>query len=205
LNNPIRIFCLLGILFLGNLSAQNTSNPAAVIVKMKGGVLIQEAGKAQWIDAKKGQSLFSGTKIKTQNDGMAMVKFLDDKSMMEMKPKTLLTIETAKNGLKTDKKTKIDIGAVLFNIKSRKAGERFEVKTPTSVATVKGTQFWVIVNDNGKTFVVTLENFVELLNNATGKKMDVGPGQTGISDASDLEVRTTQKEDLEAASTSPKL
>lgn len=184
------------VVLAGFLSFSFAADNIAVIIKMKGAVQLQTPGKNDWQAAKKGQMVASGSKIKTGDNGLVMVKFLDDKSMVRMKPKSILTVVGQKEQRVVNKEVNITLGSVLFNVdKKHKKGE-FHVKTPTSVATVKGTKFWVVVDKNGVTSVVTLEDIVALLNLGSGVSKDVGPGQTGVSDDKGVTVRETKPDDL---------
>jgi hypothetical protein len=182
------------LLFAAAFSLWAQSGACAVIIKMKGAVTWQEQGSGNWQNAAQGQLLNSGTLIKTGDDGLAMVKFLKDKSMMRMKPKTVLSIKEPAGD--ENKEIGVSVGGVLFNIQKNDKQGKFQVQTPTSVATVQGTKFWVIVEQDGKTVVVGIEDMVELLNLVSGNRQNVGPGQTGFSDSSGVTVRATRPEDL---------
>ena len=56
----------------------------------------------------------------------------------------------------------------------------FVIETPTSIATVKGTKFWLISNLEGDR-VFGLEGLVELQNTISGDIVMVNPNQTGTS------------------------
>jgi ferric-dicitrate binding protein FerR (iron transport regulator) len=114
--------------------------------------------------------------------------------MMRLKPKTRLTLaaaDTKKRGVH------MRAGAALFNIGKRRAGDDpFTVTSPTSVATVKGTRFWVRVGDDSASVLVCLEGTVRLAAAESGSARDVDAGMTGGTDGDELTVRTTVSSDL---------
>jgi hypothetical protein len=164
----------------------------AVVIKVKGTVTYQAPQAESWEPVTQGLVLPSGTSVKTAADGLAMVKFLADGSMMRLKPQTHLTLAARekKGGMQ------VSLGSVLFDIKKSKARDKFTVSTPTSIATVKGTKFWVIVRADSSTVLVGLDGVVSLECKATGKARNVKKGYTGIVDGSGLKVRETQGGDL---------
>ena len=56
----------------------------------------------------------------------------------------------------------------------------FVIQTPTSVASVKGTDFWLLSDDNGDQ-VIGMEGQVSLVNTETGQEVNVTSGMTGVS------------------------
>lgn len=178
------------------LPAWGTETGVAVIVKMKGDLQARIGKAPEWEKASKGQILQEGDQLRTGENGLAMIKYLAEKNLLRMKPKSSLTIVGKDKKDKQASQVRVDVGAVLFHLRKRGKKGRFQIKTPTSVATVKGTRFWVIVEEDGKTFVITLENLVELLNLATGKSILVGSGQTGVSGKDGISLRGTQAGDL---------
>jgi hypothetical protein len=170
------------------------SKPAAAIIKLKNQVTCQTPENPAWAQAKKGQLLTIGHKVKTGDKSLAMIKFLDDNSLVRMKPKSLLSVGgKAETG---DKKIKVDMGSILFNIKKRVKKGSFAVETPTSVATVKGTVFWMVVREDGTNLLVVLEGAMELKNKKTGEVQKVKAGYTGIVQGVSLRVRYTEPDDI---------
>ena len=57
----------------------------------------------------------------------------------------------------------------------------FVIQTPTSVASVKGTDFWMLVDELLGDQIIGLEGQVSLVNSETGQEVLVSTGMTGIS------------------------
>jgi len=168
----------------------------AVIVKVKGNVTYQSPESDSWEPAKQGLTLSLGCSVRTGSDGLAMVKFVADGSMMRLKPETNLTLSG-----KDDKRgIMLGMGAALFEITPAKQGKSkgFTVTTPTSVAAVKGTRFWVLVDGDSASAVVCLEGLVGVTHRESGKSRDVKAGMTAVSRPDEFTVRETRSGDLPA-------
>lgn len=164
----------------------------AVMIKTVGQV--QAKQKKGWLKVDKGSKLFSGDEVQTKKDGYAAVMFLDDKSTVKVKPNSVLKIQGNYEGKTISKQLVMDVGELLVKVSKQKGS--FQVATPTSVASVKGTEFWIIEDPNG-TKIIGLEGIIELMNKASGQTSSVGVGQTGTtgSDGS-VTITTTQEGDI---------
>ena len=72
----------------------------------------------------------------------------------------------------------MDVGELFVKVSKQKGS--FQVATPTSVASVKGTEFWVIENTSGTT-VIGLEGIIEVVNKSSNKVQTVNAGFTATS------------------------
>ena len=73
----------------------------------------------------------------------------------------------------------MDSGTIRATIK--KQNSSFVIQTPTSVASVKGTDFWLLTDPDKGDQVIGLEGIVSLKNIDTGQDVDVVQGMSGIS------------------------
>jgi hypothetical protein len=73
----------------------------------------------------------------------------------------------------------MDIGTVRATV--TKQNTDFVIQTPTSVASVKGTDFWLLTDPENGDQIIGLEGIVGLTNNETGQEVDVSEGMSGIS------------------------
>ena len=81
-------------------------------------------------------------------------------------------------------------------IKKKISKNRFDVETPTSVATVKGTQFWITVEGDSLAVCVVLQGVVGLKHAVTGAEQDVEPGFTAMANRQGIVVRESKEGDL---------
>jgi hypothetical protein len=132
--------------------------------------------------------------IKTGKDGFIAVFFLDDKSQLKIKGDSELEILAAVERGKISKTISLDYGTVKATVNKQK-GE-FRIATPTSVASVKGTEWWVQTNENGDIFIV-VDGVVEVENLVSGVVQNVGQDQTATSNSDGtIDVEPTQTGDV---------
>jgi len=152
------------------------AKPAAVVIKAKGDITItNSAGKS--LKAKRGTRLENGDKIKTGSKGRLAVKFLDDNSLLRIRPNSSLTVNTKKEQNSVAKNIFVEVGSIFSKI-TKGTNTSFRVTTPTSVASVKGTIFWTVQKNKGGTQYFGEEGVIEISNDAGLALMKAG--ETGI-------------------------
>ena len=151
----------------------------AVVTKVIGSVQIyREKDVSRKI--KKGQIIESGDKLKTSKGSFAAIIFIDDKSALKIKENTEVIIFGKKASRSIGKKINLTNGSIRAQI--NKTGNRdFIVQTSVSVASVKGTDFWLVSDRNIGDSVIGIEGVVQLSNKLSGEKLDIISGTTGLS------------------------
>jgi len=152
----------------------------ALISKVVLDVSRQEVGK-DWQMADRGETLASGDKIKTGIKSIAVIKFKDN-SLVRVREKTVLTVTGEMKGTAFSKTVTMEKGVVGFNIKKQQLQEEFRFKSPTSVASIRGTGGQFITHEAADTLTI-IEGNVRLTNNISSDFVDVEAGFTGISNA----------------------
>ncbi|MCB0833520.1 MAG: FecR domain-containing protein [Bacteroidetes bacterium] len=174
------------------LATANESKVVAIVVKALGKAQVKQSSK--WSNVGKGSRLYSGDEVQTKGDGYAAVMFLDDKSIVKVKPNSVLKIQGTYEGKSISKQMVMDVGELFVKV-SRQKGS-FQVVTPTSVASVKGTEFWVLEGTQGTT-VIGLEGLIDVLNKISNTTQPVSAGQTGKSGKDgEVTVTETKEEDI---------
>jgi len=154
------VFILIAIL-AGTLVA---ADPVAVVIKAKGDISIKNATSGKSITATRGTRLANGDKITTGKQGNLAVKFLDDNSLLRIRPNSTCIINAQKENNSVAKNIFVEVGSIFSRITKQQSS--FQVSTPTSVASVKGTAFWTIQIFKGSTQYFGEEGFVEISNDA---------------------------------------
>lgn len=191
---PAVIYGLLIVICLGCLSNLLATN-VAVVVKVKGDVRVTPSNASRNITVKKGHILKDGDKIQTGDKASCTLKFLDDKTLVRIKARSSCVIEGKKDKDVIDKNIFVEVGEFFASLFKPK-GE-FKVTTPTSVASVKGTKFWVIqFKQSGETRYVVTQGIVEVGNKA-GKAL-AKKGQTCLVASRNRrpEIRLTRAGDI---------
>ena len=117
-----------------------TKSKGAVEYKKNDGTIIKD-------DLKKGTSLFNNDRITTGSNGFAKYVYLDDGSMIKVHKNAEVYIYGSVDKRSIVKQINVSSGNVKFEV-SKQGKDDFTVITPTSVATVKGTDFWLESNED---------------------------------------------------------
>ena len=175
-NYLIKIICII-ILITNLISNENKS--IAVTTKAKGDVTLRAWDSNEFKDLLPAKVLDDGDHIETGVDGFGALVYLDDKSTIKIKENTSFDIIGNRKKTGISKRIKMNSGTVKATIEEgRYSG--FIIETPTSVATVKGTKFWLTSSLDGDK-VFGLEGIVELRNIISGDIVLVNANQTGAS------------------------
>ena len=135
--------------------------------------------ETEFYDLKAGTILSSGDKIRTGKSGFTAIIFIDDKSTLKLKGNSEAVITGQRTAASISKKINMDIGTVRATIK--KQNTDFVIQTPTSVASVKGTDFWLLTDPVTGDQIICVEGTVGLVNSETGEDVDVTEGMSCIS------------------------
>ena len=120
-----------------------------------------------------GQFVERGDRIIT-GDKSAVIIQIGDSIMVRLQPKTELTMDTLLDSPETG--LSLNSGSVLARITKLKAGNSFSVKTPTVVASVRGTAFSVSTGETDTVAVTEGTVAVKILK--TGEELPVHEGSS---------------------------
>ncbi|MEJ2542472.1 MAG: FecR family protein [Calditrichaceae bacterium] len=121
-------------------SLSYAKDPIAVIVKARGNVTIQYEKDGKRTKVKRGTKLYTGAILISKEKSYAAMLFVDDRSMVRVRPNSILTVNGKREKTNIAKNISLEVGTIFAQITKQKSG--FQVTTPTSVASVKGTSFW---------------------------------------------------------------
>jgi len=176
------IFIALLLVAPGVLLAQDV---IAYVGELGGSVTIIKNSPSEEVEATLGMLLMGGDTVKTGEGSYSAVIFQDDGSRVKLGENSQLTLNATREKKSLKKRLFLGSGSKIWAKITKKRVTDFQVKTPTSVASVKGTRFVMLEGDDG-TWVWVLEDAVNL---KTGEvEQDVGEGQYGK--ASDGQIET---------------
>lgn len=141
------------------------ANDFGTFVLVKGKVYIQSADTTQ-VEAKVNSKIFEGQMVVTEADSRAKI-VMSDRNIINILPSTKLKIEKYKTSAR-EKSVSLNLieGRVRTNVEQDydNKNNKFEVRTSTAVAGVRGTQF-ITSYDKGTqlTEVVTINGRVSLM------------------------------------------
>ena len=160
--HPIIFICVLSFNFIF------CAESVALVMKKKGDVKYKPfSSKGSSSDLEMSKSLFNQDQILTGSDGFTKVVYLDDGSTIKVHRDSEVYIQGSIKNRRIIKQINIAQGKMKFQINPQKSTD-FKVVTPTSVATIKGTRFWVDCRgDDGDSFVGLTGN-VNVKNSESG-------------------------------------
>ncbi len=155
----------MSLAFLPGLAASQQGAVIATIININGRVDFRENDKADWKPAKKFDVLYQGYQLRTQTGNKAMILYNKSQSRVLINENTQIEIQAqaAAAGAKPSKeRTKLIMGEVFSDIKK---GTDYEVETPSSVASVRGTAFDSKYNiETDEATYIVLESTIQLMN-----------------------------------------
>jgi hypothetical protein len=150
-------------------------------------------GEGEATAAKTGMFLTAGVTVRTAEDGFASVIFQDDGSRVKLGPVSTVTLNATRQEKQLNKNLFMESGKLWAKV-AKKRGSEFQVKTPTSVASVKGTRFILEEKEWGESWLWVLEDAVQF-SNETGE-VTVNEGQKGSATKDSLDVQPIDDKDL---------
>ncbi len=183
------------VLLLSSAVELLADDPVALTIKVKGNVKLSRGEQIN--DLGKGEMLMNNDELNSYEDSYAAAKFVDGSSLIKLFPNSTLKIQAEVNSdNQLDKKSYLERGNIYSKV-MKKAGV-YEVETPTTVASVKGTEFLISVSDTGETTITTFRGIVRMENKTDGEAADVGPGMTATSSgAGPIVVETVKDGDID--------
>ena len=145
----------------------------AIVSKSKGNVKYKnKKDKALNKTLKSGLDLYNNDYIRTGKDGFAKYVYLDDGTQIKIHNNSEVYIRGEINRRSIIKQLKVDEGTVKLEIK-KQAVDEFTVITPTSVASVKGTSFWLDCSGSGGDKFYGESGIVTIQNRESGEKREL--------------------------------
>src|SRR5438552_2881 len=161
--------------------SQQRASSASTILSILDGTASVARGAAAFVSASDGDIVTTGDRVQTADRSHAMVSFFDG-STLEIEPATTVQIEEAQGAASGAIAIRIaqTLGRTWASVqKLTRVDSKFEIRTPTLTAAVRGTGFIIEVLADGTSSVQTTDGTVQVT--AQGQTVSVGAGQTTIA------------------------
>ena len=161
------------------ISAQNQADEdpyVAVVIKVTPPVQLRRSGTENLVPLERDVRLYPGDRIICQEGGFASLVFADNAVELKLYPNSEFNLEGQRTDRSIVKRVFLGIGRLLTKV----TRGSMQVVTPTSVASVKGTEWWTMVDRTTLTQIVVLDGEVEVQHRATGETQVVGAGNTAV-------------------------
>lgn len=186
------IYIVLLILF--SVSTICADSPIGVTLRMRGDITLSRDEETS--DLAEGESLVNRDVLTTYDEAFAFIKFVDDGATLRLFENSVLTLNTEQDEDKLNKNSFLEVGNVLTSVR-RDSGD-MNIETPTTVASVRGTEGFIVVSDDGTTLIIVLSGSFYVLNKESGESTTVTGGNTCHSDGTGaLDIYTTTDIDPE--------
>ena len=152
-------------------------DPVAICTKVKGDVELARDGETAALE--QGAMLYHNDVLTSADESYAAVKFVDGSSLLKLFPNSHLRLNATMEDGQLNKRPYVEQGDVYSRVMHR-AGV-YEVESPTTVASVKGTEFLVRVKEDGTTELICMSGVVNFRNKRDNNEVDVGAGYTAVS------------------------
>ena len=191
----------------GALHAQDPGQELALVQQIRladggQGLFAERTGAEELLALDMGDLLNDGDDAYTLEGTRAAIRFTDDQSLVRMNENTVLRIR-AEGEDRGSLRRIIELeGGELWARITGRPGTETQVRTPSGVAAVRGTDFIVRYNqETGEVTVITLEGLLEFFNDAGS--VEIPAGRTGTAGSPDDQpaVRPTAPEDLDPSRT----
>ncbi len=140
------------------------------------------------------ESLNGGDFVQTSVNTRAAIQFTDDLSVIRMNPETIMEIRTEGERGAMTKIIDIQSGEFWAQV-NRRDGSEFRIQTPTAVAAVRGTEFIVRVENDGRTTIITLEGLLDFFTDVGTVQIPAGNrGVVGAANEAPVVDATPQSE-----------
>lgn len=143
----IIIVCIIGfILFMPS------SNAAKAQLIIESGTVQVKHGEGAWVTAQNGMDLYQSDSVKTEDNTSASI-VLFESSIIRLDSNTSVTLqELIQQGGETSVTINQNAGRTWNTVSKMSGIDNYDVQTPTTVASVRGTAFIIIVQPNGTTY-----------------------------------------------------
>ncbi len=171
------------LLAVALVSASAMAQGATSIGKVRyvlGEVTVQKKAAANWNPLRIGLKVKSDDLIRTLVESEAGIA-LSDGSLITIEENTTIRFETAVSN-KSESGTTVDLrtGRVFFDVQRQKEGRKFEFRTGTATAAIRGTNGFIESAREG--IVVSLESGKMLVTGLDGKSLEVLGGETLVEE-----------------------
>lgn len=150
----------------------SAENPVAITSVAEGAVELLREEDKQLIET--GFLLINQDEIHTGGESFCAVKFVDGANIIRVFPNSIFTVSAEEEDAELNKSVFVRIGSLFAQVLQDTG--IFSVETPSAVATVKGTRFLLIVDDEGNTEIFVVEGEVEVENKEDGNTVLLGAG-----------------------------
>lgn len=159
---PLKMFILIliGANLIWDAAYADNDKDVALMLKTKGQVQLGKQGR-NFTPARRGSRIHSGEVVRTGDNSLAALIFTDDKSQLKVRSNSKVTINGKREKKGVLKRLSLGFGELWAKVTKQNTSLR--VETSSGVATVKGTEFNALY-ENENFIVYCREGLIEFFN-----------------------------------------
>ncbi len=198
------VIALLSLLIVSCNQKDEAVLQGAIVTDLKGSVTIERDGSSYQLKNdmlyKKEGLLLSRDLIETGSDSYVDLVF-EDRATIRIGENTKIVLEKASissaSGETSEIEWGLEKGSIISSVTRASEKEKYTITTPTSVASVRGTDF-AVDSDPEQNSVAVADGAVEMESKESGEKQVIEAGNVGsVTSDGQLEVRNATKEIME--------
>jgi Flp pilus assembly protein TadD len=172
----MRANCLLLTLALALASAEAAAAPAAEIVALQGKGDFRDSGATDWRPAHVKQPLEAGQYVRTTQAESKMGLLLADQTQMTLQGVSIVQVKQPEAA--GPRRSIIEFGKGTGRFQTKTPSKEFRVGTPTGLAAIRGTEWLVEVDDDGRSAFTVVEGELDISNELGS--ISVGADEQGV-------------------------
>ncbi len=173
---PVAVVLIAAFNFCGLAARAAVATNIPVLIATDGLVEVSKAGAQTWRRAQTSQVLQVGDRVRTGDDGRAMIRLWDN-CIMRVPPNGRYEIQASPDGRPG---AKVNRGSLYLFIRDLIGAN--PARTELAAAATRGTEFHIFVDDNGRSVFTVIDGEVKVQNAlgeetlTTGQEAEVVPG-----------------------------
>lgn len=158
----IVIQLLVLLLCISGMALSQDENLVAVVIRINGNLLFRATDGEEWRAAKKMDYLYDGYQLMTETGDKAMIQYTNGSRILINENTTLAVQAEVEPGARKAgvQRTRLILGEVYSRVRG---GAEFEVETPSSVASVRGTEFNTLFLE-GEAVFIGVQGVIQVMN-----------------------------------------
>ncbi|TAN46414.1 MAG: hypothetical protein EPN21_20550 [Methylococcaceae bacterium] len=162
------------------------AEPAAQIISLQGKGETKAAGQPAWAPAAVQQALEPGSYVRT-GDLSNMALLFRDQTQVRLQQNSQMQIKSVADAADGNLQTAVKLHAGRAWVQAKNVSGRAKMETPTATLAIRGTDWDIQVDDDGKSTLTVLSGSIEFFNEHGG--VMVQPGEQAVAESGKAPVK----------------
>jgi len=182
---PVALAGMLAVLISTASQAALPTGASAQIISLQGAGDQRAAAASDWQPAHAAQALVAGDYVRTRQAARMALVFADE-TQLRLHQNTVLQVKAVAQAGQTTTTLRLEAGRAWTQTR-RPPGSPLELQTPAATAAIRGTDWDISVEPDGRTLITVLSGTVDF-GNAQGQ-VSVGPNEAALAEVGKAPVK----------------